>query len=476
MTIKSRFLYGILVVIAFAGCGGDKPEFDPYGAGLNERLNAYNNVQPNAKQGTPGLFIDFSAGINNAFKTSTVGSLLSECFNTILTDKFEVYKLGSNQVIPLPVANTTELGQAIGDQRNYKDIWAPIQKAVDTITNADNDALLITDFEEWNNQTQVTSTAYLKLAFLKWLSKGHSIHFFIVDYKEGKVDKHIYFTIFNGTNNLLNKLAPKLAPYCTRFDLSTSAYSLSTNYTDPKLGGIYNDKNDLDLKKDQYIKGESYEYYPVGLDWKNIADIHKEAPQEFVDIFRNLFIDLSNQDSYIFKAFEVQTFNATADFASFAKADYALQHPPKTTKGKNGETLISDDEKDPVVLECYNDDGSIKDACKYHPQTLKLLSNYFQLNQPLFDNTSKSDNKHVELGIAVDSNFSPAADDDLLRLNIVITTAIPNIDNPKLEKFKWVNEKGIANIALYESIKNTLLELKPENKTIYTYYIKTNQN
>jgi hypothetical protein len=427
------------------------------------------------KKGTPGLFIDFSAGINNAFKTSTVSSLLSECFNTILTDKFQVYKLGSNLITPLPVTNTTQLGQEISNQSNYKDIWAPIQKAVDTITNADNDALLITDFEEWIDKTEVTNTAYLKLPFKKWLDKGYSIHFFIVDYKEGNVDKHIYFTLFNTTNNLLSKLAPKLAPYSTRFDLSTNAYSLSINYAEPKAGGIVNEKNILDLKKDQYIKSESYEYYPLGLGWKDISDIHKDDAT-FTDIFRNLFIDISNQDSYSFKAFDVQTFNATADFDNFAKVDYALHNPPKTTKGKNGETKISDDEKESPILEYYNEDGTFNEAKKYKPQILKPLPNYFHLNQPLFDNTNKSDSKKVELGITFDPNFGAAEADTLLRLNIVLTDATPNENNPKLAKFKWFNAKGTENTALYQSVINTLQELKPENKTIYTYYIKTNQN
>ncbi|WP_343692383.1 hypothetical protein [Chitinophaga sp.] len=476
MMTNFRFLYGLLLATCFVACRSDQNKpFDPYGPGLNERLNAYNNVHTAVKKETPGLFIDFSAGINNAFKTSTVSSLLSECFNTILTDKFEVYKLGSNEVTPLPVTNTTQLGQEISNQSNYKDIWAPIQKAVDHITDADNDALLITDFEEWMDKVEVTNTAYLKLPFKKWLAKGYTINFFIVDYKEGNVNKHIYFTIFNSSNNLLAKLAPKLTPYSTRFDLSTSSFSVSTNYADPATGGIVNDKNILDFRKDQYIKNESFEYYPLGLGWKDIADVRKDDPN-FTDIFRNLFIDLSNQDSYSFKAFDVQTFNVTADFENFAKTDYALHHPPATTKGKNGETRISDDEKDQVILECYNDDGTLKPNCKYQPQTLNPLPNYFRLNQPLFENTSKSNNKHVELGIIFDPHFSPSDADTLLRVNIVLTGATPNVDNPTLQKFKWVNAKGTENTALYQSVINTLQELTPANKTIYTYYIKTNQN
>lgn len=471
MKINSRFLC-VLLIVTGMGCHSSKPDFDPYGPGLVDRLNAYNNVLPVAKKDTPALFIDFSEGINNAFSTSTVKSLLSECFNTVLTYQFSVYKLGSNEVSPLSVGNTTELGLEISKQENYKDIWAPIQKAVDKITDADNDALLITDFEEWNNKTEVTSTAYLKLAFLKWLHKGNSIHFFIVDYKEGKVDKHMYFTIFNSHNDLLSKLAPKLTPNSTRFDLSANAYSLSTNYTNAKSGGIYNEQNILDLKEDQYIKGENYEFYPVGLDWSYISKAHKKSGDKFNDIFRNLFIDLSNEDSYSFKTFEVQTFNVTEDFKDFSKADAARHHPPAMTKGKDGEDKISDKEQDPLVLECYNNDGTIKESCMYHPQTLKPLSDYFILNQALFDNTRKSDNKHVELGVSFDPEFK-SADDNLLRINIVLTAATPNIDNPKLEKFKWFNAKHIPNTALYESVKNTLLELKPENKIIYSYYIKT---
>lgn len=474
MKISSRFFYGLMILITIGGCDVDL--FDPYEPGMADRLAAYNNASPHVSTSTPGLFIDFSAGINNAFRSSVVKDLLSECFNALLTDKFEVYRLGSNEITPLPVTNTTQLGQEISNQANYKDIWAPIEKTVERITDANNDALLITDFEEWIDKTEVTGTAYLKLPFLKWLGKGHSIHFFIVDYKEGKVDKHVYFTVFNSTGDLLSKLAPRLAATSLRYDLSANAYNISTKYPEHEAGGIYNnEKNIMDVKQGEYIRGLNYEYYPVGLDWKTIEELHKEDTSAFKYLFRNLFIDLSNQDSYSFERFEVDAFNVTRDFENYAKADYVLHHPPAITKGDDGQNRISDLVKDPLVRECYNEDGTVKDACKYRPEALKALPDYFRISQSLFDDTKKRDEKQVELGIVFASSFKPA-EGTFLKLNIVLTSAVPNLKNPSLEKFKWINARGIPNTALYESVKNTLLELKPENNVVYTYYIKTSQN
>ncbi|MGY0035751.1 hypothetical protein [Pedobacter sp. NJ-S-72] len=65
--------------------------------------------------------------------------------------------------------------------------------------------------------------------------------------------------------------------------------------------------------------------------------------------------------------------------------------------------------------------------------------------------------------------------DGIVKVDIVLNTATPNLVNPKLLKFQWVNAHQVPNIALYESIKNTLQELKPAHQVVYSYYIKTQQ-
>lgn len=473
-------------------------KFNPYDEGLGKRIEAYHNtVAPNSansKSGDPSLYIDFSSGIYKAFADPVIKGMMTECFNTVLAQKFEVYKLGSGKITPLNVTNTTQLGQQVSDPAQYVDIWAPIQLAVEKIVEGNNDALLITDFEEWQKNIEVTSTAFLKIPFSKWLGKGNTIHFFIADYKEGNVEKHLYFTIFNCGNpnesSMISKLESKLGSLTTRFDLSTHSYKLRTGYVSEKSGVFYDvagssekAKNVLDLK-DNYLNGmkdgNHFEFYPMGLDWKTINELQAtyKTQNQFNDFFRNLYIDLSNTDSYTFGDFDVKVSDITADFEHFAKSAEAEKHQPKLVKGSNGEAKFADNENDAIALGCYDTNGELKEQWIYQPEATTPLDEVFILNKHLFTNTKASDQKNAEFAVSFDPKFNLKNIKDpngLVKVDIILNSAIPNLDNVKLSKFQWLNPKEIPNVALYESIKNTLQELKPLNKVIYSYYIKTQQ-
>jgi hypothetical protein len=499
----------IFMIIGCNGCGGSSDQleedpfvssnYDPYGLGLENRVGAYHNAifanTGTAKSGNVALYIDFSAGMHTAFANPEIKNLTGDCFNAILADKFDVYKLVSGEVEPLEVVNSTDLGQKINDPKEYLNKRAPIQKAVEKIVASNNDALLITDFEEFQNDKEVTSTAYLKISFSKWLAKGNSIHFFVANYLEGKVPKHIYFTVFSyGTPNvqsLLNKLEPKLALLNTKFDLSTKSFKLSTAYEGEKTGGIFYDpqgksevtKNILDLK-DGYVnggkKGSNYEFYPLGVNWKTIAELHDSYKEQnqFNDFFRKLLIDLSNEDSYAYGDFEVKVYDLSEDFEQFSKCLEAKNHKPKLSKGNDGEAKFADNETDPIAIACYSPDGSLKSEWKFSPKNPVAQTEVFTLNLPLFKNTKGDDKKKTELGISFDHKFNVKNIQNpqgLLRVDLVLKSAEPNLSNPILDQFKWINVSGVPNTALRESIVNTLQDLKPENQVIYSYYIKTTE-
>jgi hypothetical protein len=507
MNIK-KLSFCLLTLLNFWGCetGHSDPfsnmGFNAYDGNLSNRIAKYHDESlpnlANSKIGNPSLYIDFSSGIKTAFNDPSIDKLMSDCFNTLLTEKFDVYKLGSKQVTQLAISNTTQLGQKISNPDEYIDIWAPIQNAVEKIVESNNDALLITDFEEWQDNSEITSTAFLKIPFTKWLSKGNTVHFFIADYLEGNVSKHIFFTVFSCGNpnesSMISKLSSKLAAL-PRYDLSNKTYKLNTQYPSEKAGGIFYDgsaesdkaKNVLDLK-DNYFNGlkngNSFEFYPFGLDWKTIDDTHTayKNQNQFNDFFRNLYIDLSNENAYFYGDFDVKVYDITNDFENYAKCNEAKNHKPKLKKGSNGQDKFSDDEKDEIALSCYNVNGKIKDEWIYKYTTSKstALPEVFSLNQELFKNTKNANKNKVELGVAFDTKFNIkniSNPDGLIRIDIVLNTAEPNLTNPTLEKFKWSNNKGIINVALYESIKTTLQEVsvKPSNRTIYSYYIKTLQ-
>lgn len=507
MKKTKSIIFSITAFFLFFACKNDTNDpfidFNPYDTDLGKRIEAYQDAKfpnlANSKTGNPALYIDFSSGINKAFKDPTIDKLMSDCFNTILADKFDVYKLGEKKVTQLQVSNTTQLGEKISDGNEYKDIFAPIQLAVETIVNNNNDALLITDFEEWQDNTEITSTAFLKIPFSKWLSKGNSIHFFIANYKEGNVSKHIYFTIFNCGNpnesSMITKLQTKLSPSLVRYDLTNKSYQLNTQYPTEKSGGIFYDesgktdkaKNILDLKEN-YINGlkngNPFEFYPFGLDWKTIDETHSsyKSQNQFNDFFRKLFIDLQDENAYVYGDFDVKVYDITDDFEYFAKCNEASMHKPKIEKGTNGEDKFSDSETDPVALACYNTKGKINDEWLYKAEEkqVKVLPEVFILNKELFKNTKDTEKKKVEFGVSFDSKYNLkniTNPDGLMRVDIVLNSAEPNLSNPILENFKWINSKSIPNVALYESIKTTLQEVgvKPSNKVIYSYYIKTLQ-
>lgn len=507
MKKNKSIIFSIAAFFLFFACKNDAndpfADFNPYDTDLGKRIEAYQDAKfpnlANSKTGKPALYIDFSSGISDAFKQNNNGQLITECFGIILSKDLEVFKLGESTIAPLSVSDPAELGQKISNITEYKDKYAPIQDAVEKIIASNNDALLITDFEEWKDGTEITSAPFLKLPFKEWLSKGNSIHFFISTYTEGKVSKKLYFTIFNCGNpnesSMITKLQTKLSPSLVRYDLTNKSYQLNTQYPTEKSGGIFYDesgktdkaKNILDLKEN-YINGlkngNPFEFYPFGLDWKTIDETHSsyKSQNQFNDFFRKLFIDLQDENAYVYGDFDVKVYDITDDFEYFAKCNEASMHKPKIEKGTNGEDKFSDSETDPVALACYNTKGKINDEWLYKAEEkqVKVLPEVFILNKELFKNTKDTEKKKVEFGVSFDSKYNLkniTNPDGLMRVDIVLNSAEPNLSNPILENFKWINSKSIPNVALYESIKTTLQEVgvKPSNKVIYSYYIKTLQ-
>ena len=499
----------LLIIVSSIGCGSESGDpfnaigFDAYDSNLSSRVKDYHiattSILTLATSSNPSLYIDFSDGIQKAFKEPVINKLISDCFNSLYGPNLTTFRLGDDKITQLSITNSTALGELISDSKNYKDKYAPIQKAVEEIANKANDALIITDFEEVQKGSgEILKTAYLKESFTTWIAKGNTIHFFVADYAEGKVNKHIYFTLFivgsKDENNMLSKLNPYFASL-PKFELSNQAFNLNNKYPSAKMGGNFYDsdagpgnENILDLKG-SYVNGLKndipFEFCPFGLDWATIYNTHESYIKngQFDHFFRNLFLNLSNEDSYIYEDFEVKVTDVTDDFLHFAKCTEALNHKPKIVKGTNGEDKFSDDEMDDIALYCYDSHGKIKSEWEYTntKKNTNELPEVFLLNQELFKNTKKdSEKKAVELGILFDPKFKVeniANPDCLMRVDIILVSAKPNISNPLLENFKWINSEGETNLGLYQSIKTTLEEpsVVPTNKVIYSYFIKTLQ-
>jgi hypothetical protein len=195
-----------------------------------------------------------------------------------------------------------------------------------------------------------------------------------------------------------------------------------------------------------------------------------EGSERFTDLLRGLFVDLTFQDSYIVSRLDVIATDVQKDMDAYINSLMPLivGKPEMIDDGEGG--LVADPTNDQKPY--YDERGNVLPEFIYSPQTSAQIMDAFVLNQTLFDNTMRTDPSKVEIGIDFRPGFSGIIggyeQGDMIRLDVVIAKCEPNISGLSL-LFSW---EGNSNLT--DAIKNTLQNMKPENRVIYSYFIKTN--
>jgi hypothetical protein len=253
------------------------------------------------------------------------------------------------QIVSIQLHNPAAQGQ----------LYAPIEKTLKKIVDENRSALLVTDYEEYTPGHQIYQQAYATPYFEEWLKRGKDITFFVTDYKEGALDKHLYYTVFDDENHrLLKEIEDGLQgnpQNYKRFTLSMHNYTISPKkggtsgaYAGPCIGGTYHDGNGDDVvtgsvengKDDgfNFLQGSRAELYTFDEDWQAIVDNARGQQEEeiplqyrFRHLFQNLFADFSNADSYQIKGLAVRMTDIGKDFELYMNWLTAMQYKPKTT-------------------------------------------------------------------------------------------------------------------------------------------------
>lgn len=403
----------------------------------------------NASNNTSAYF-DLSDGVVLAYKNSGAASFLNATVQRLTSSSScQVFSLAEDKITPLQLKQT-ELYNKIMNPKSYTQQMAPIEKTLDKIVKDGKSSLLVTDFEEFTPDRQVQHQSFATRYFVNWLKQGNDITFFVFDFIGVRnIPYHLYFIVFdNKGHQLLSQIKESIAGVTgyEEFHLSTDAYTVSTHYPSAAKGGNYHDAStgeDLvtgimedgsDIAYTNYGQGARLEYYPLGVSWEDALKNSQEASQagftpKFTDLFRNLFFDFSNQDSYIIRKLDVRVTDVESDFQNFVDHQKA--------------TVQNTEIKDLLVLD-----------------------------QDLFNKTmAQSGGKKAEIGIKFSPNFKGSIiggdPHDLLRIDVTIAESQPNL-SPRLDKlFSWG-----ANTNLRDAIRNTLQELNPKGTVIYTYFAK----
>ena len=426
--------------------------------------------------GDCSAYFDLSDGVVLAYKNQGAASFLNATVQRLTSsDSCHVYSLAEDKITPLELKQTG-LYNKIMDAKSYVQQMAPIEKTLDKIVKEGKSSLLVTDFEEFTPDHQVQHQSFATRYFTNWLKQGNDITFFVFNFTgEKNIPYHLYFIVFDNKNhqflNQIKETVTGVSGY-QEFHLSTDAYSVTTQYPSASQGGNYHDATtgeDLvtgvleDGSKDAYTsygKNARLEYYPLGVSWEDAWKNSQEATQagfnpRYTDLFRNLFFDFSNQDSYIIKQLDVKVSDVTEDFMRFYQCQKAMADKEKSSEyyDENGKLLA---------------DYDYKKAAVQSPEIKDLVC----IDQNLFSQSmARSGGKKAEIGIVFSPHFKGKViggnTGDLYRIDVTIADSEPNISSRLDDLFSWG-----ANNNLRDAIRNTLQNLNPKGTVIYTYFVK----
>ena len=436
----------LLASIGFSACGSSNE------ANLSQEIKQYYDKGITSKNNTQGTsaYFDLSDGVVLAYKNPGAASFLNATVQRLTsTDSCQVFSLADDKITSLRLKQTL-LYNKIMDAQSYVQQMAPIEKTLDKIVKDGKSSLLVTDFEEFTPDRQVQHQSFATRYFTQWLKQGNDITFFIFDFVgERNLTYHLYFIVFdNKSHQFLDQIRQSVAGITgyQEFHLSTDAYQVSTQYPSAAKGGNYHDAatgEDLitgvmeDGSENAYAnygQGARLEYYPLGVTWEDALKNSQEAVQagfnpKYTALFRNLFFDFSNQDSYIIQKLDVKVTDVEEDFQCFVAKEKAAAKPTE-----------------------------IKDM--------------LTIDQSLFaQSMAQSKGKKAEIGIVFAPQFKGdiigGEQGDLFRIDVTIAESQPNL-SPRIDKlFSWG-----ANNSLRDAIRNTLQELNPKGTVIYTYFAK----
>jgi hypothetical protein len=492
-------------------CGGESEKssawesFTPLNE-IDKHIQGYYDASlgsgANPKSGNPGVYVDFSDGLVQAYSGNSQNlQIIQAITNKLVSPNVEWFKLGSSTIVKLDYSSN-QLYNKVTDPSQYKDIMAPIKSSLEKITSSHNDALLITDFEEYTSDGKEQFENYPKEYFTKWLNAGNSITFFYTDYSETNkktkitTNKHLYFTVFThgqaDANSMVTQIKDSFKGRITTktFELNNNPYKVSNNYGGKDKTGLgnkifyqavnynFNGFSDKNLPYEVIGFKGPFDEELLGKYIQNIRD--KEA-----GLFMNkLTLNAIDQSSFKLNQIGVKVYDVSDDYETFAQSFEAKKHTPKLTKDE-AKNLVWDknSKNDPIIVECYKaNTTTLKDEWIYKPKDLtsKLMEEFFDVNKSIVAAHLKNDPGNIELNTIFHSNFklkkissNPSA---LLRVDYLIEDASFNDSNPQLDDFKWESGtvKGKQQEALKEAIRNTLQDpsINPKGKVIYTYFIK----
>lgn len=454
-----RLLVYTIISAGFSGCAGGEAS-----SSVPEVLSSYLQqqvVQKDSLQNKYSAYFDLSDGMLSAYTDPVTKENLKSIVNKITgnTSCEQVYAL-KNGVIENLDLNQTELYNYVLTPASYAKI-APIEEALKQIVSDNKSAFLVTDFEEYSNGI-IQQQNYAKKYFMRWLDKGYDISFYVMDYTEGEKQKHLYFTVFDSANGALSKdIANALEGNQVNyklFNLGTDFVTYEYNYLAETRGGCYHDatsNEDIVSCTNESGSGDCFtlykayqaEFYPFEASWTDIVANAKSVSDEgntpvYTHLITGPVADFTAMSGFDVQELTLKTSNIQKDFGKFsgyydykklgANADEEGKILPEFDYSKGG--VPAQEVADMFIYEGTVEKGKATLNIDFTPTFTGQIAG-------------------VESG-------------DMLRIDVVIKESQPKYELID-QLFAWE-----GNASLSQSVKNTLQDINPKGKVIYTFYVR----
>jgi len=514
--MKGKISLLAIVALVYLGTGCEPKPITAYEEPLEFYKDYYANYheaalgsQAKIPAGNQAVYVDFSDGLVQAYTSETNKNVVDYISQKMVGSSIDWYGLGKNHngVGKLEYANDRDIYNKVISAASYVDIMAPIEEALKKISTSANDALLITDFEEYTPDGKEQKFAYAKDYFTKWIKEGNSITIYYSKYteknKKSKLsgEKNLYFVLFNygevNENSLVSTFEKAIEGRSLdgliKFEINPNPYAISNNYGGKEKTGLTADPDVqptalnvgdpegavLNYNNGFLTNARPYESIEFGVSLNDLYEFYFKEKGKFA---KGLFLDATNNVSYLLKNVAVKVTDVTLDYEQFVKYTVAVETKPKLIKDEgNNEVWDEESESNEIISDYYEKNTlKIKPALQFKHEPGEMISEVFDFDVSIFSDRLKNSPEEVELVTIFHKNFEgnlDASEPRIVRVDYVIETTEENY-TAQLEAFKWnsvINASNGINSSLYESIRNTLQEVKPSG-ILYSYYLKLESN
>lgn len=428
---------------------------------------------------------------------------------------FEMTKMGKIQHYMIEKSEVKDGGILKGkediidklvDPSVYKSEGVDIEKGLDQLVKNNRPALLITDFEQWDQTKgkELHDQAIYNAQFKGWLERpNHSITFYYADFCDPEMDakgregagkvimkdrfhKKIFFAFFDvDKERSFSKIAIpdyNLPSSLKKLVIDIAPYKVKTNYKSLDKSGI---GMGLEAQVTKVLQGlpnnKNYEFINVGkYNWEFIdKSIQTKKGDPF---FSNLILDASNNTTFDLKKLKVVVSDVTKDFTYFVQCKHASTLNPKFIQDKKSGKDVFDPKTDPKAQLVYDPSTKqLKPDWIYHESKdnkPKDLDEFFEINNSMFSNSKKNSSKNINVQVMMHPAYNKSKmtqKNGLLRVDIIAAEVSKNYtffngltwDSPG-------NQGGpiqYQNTSLTKSIQSALKELDG-GQVIYSYYLR----